>query len=153
MGRHKARCNTQHRSSKNKKKWDYTQTRCPYCGHKLVFRTAEQMGVDEEEGVNFWACSNYPECDAYVRTNRYSQKPRGTVANGELRQLRRETHKVFNRLYESGYMKKDEAYLWLSKVMGCTRQQTHIGQFSEYTCKIVIEEVNKFIQNNPQYFK
>ncbi|MDE5994283.1 MAG: DUF3268 family zinc-finger domain-containing protein [Oscillospiraceae bacterium] len=148
MGRH-------NHSSKNKKKWDYTQTHCPYCGHKLVFRTAEQMGIDEEDGVNFWACSNYPECDAYVRTNRYSQKPRGTVANGKLRQLRQETHKVFNRLYESGYMKKAEAYLWLGNVMGmgCTRQQVHIGQFSEYACKIVIEEVNKFIQNNPQYFK
>lgn len=126
--------------------------RCPYCGHKLIFRTAEQMGIKTEEGVNFWACSNYPECDAYVRTLKNSQKPRGTVANSELRGLRQRTHRVFNKLYKSGYMTRDEAYIWLSRIMGCTGQQAHIGQFSEYNCNLVIKEANKFIKNNPQHF-
>ncbi len=110
------------------------------------------MGIETEEGVNFWACSNYPECDAYVRTIKNSQKPRGTVANGELRALRRKTHYVFNKLYTSGYMTKQDAYVWLKKEMGCTMQQAHIGQFTEYNCKLVIKAAGKFMYNNPQHF-
>lgn len=148
MKRHKAK----NKNLNKKKKRDYKQMRCPYCGQRLVFRIAEEMGIAEQEGVNFWACSHYPECDAYVRTNKNSQMPRGTVANGKLRRLRNETHRVFNQLYESGYMTKGDAYLWLSKVMGCTGQQAHIGQFSEFDCQLVIKEVGKFIANNPRYF-
>lgn len=149
MGRHKTRT----KNYNKKKSKDYKQVRCPYCGQKLVFRTAEEMGIAEEEGINFWACSHYPECDAYVRTKRYSQVPRGTVANGKLRQLRKATHRIFNQLYESGYMTKGDAYLWLSKIMGCTGQQAHIGQFSEYSCQLVIKEAGKLIANNPRYFR
>lgn len=140
------------KNSNKKKKRNNKQIRCPYCGQRLVFRTAEEMGFVEKEGINFWVCSHYPECDAYVRTNRYSQTPRGTVANGKLRRLRNETHRVFNQLYESGYMTKADAYLWLSKIMECTGPQAHIGQFSELECQLVIKEASKFITNNPQHF-
>lgn len=131
-----------------KKSKDYAQVRCPYCGQRLIFRTADEMGFKEKEGVNFWVCSHYPECDTYVRTVQYSQKPRGTVADAKLRQLRTETHRVFNQLYESGYMSKDDAYVWLKEVMGCTGKQAHINQFSEYDCQIVIKEAGKYIKNN-----
>lgn len=148
MGRHKTKYN-KHRRPDVK---SYVEHKCPYCGQKLVFRTAEEMGIKEEDGVNFWACSNYPECDAYVRTNKGTQVPRGTVANKELRELRKNTHAVFNRLYTSGYMTKQDAYVWLKTLMGCTGHSAHIGQFSEYSCKLVIKEANKFIRNNPKYF-
>ena len=71
--------------------------------------------------------SRYPECDAYVRVQPGTAIPLGTLANGELRALRRETHHYFDQLYTSGRMTKQEAYRWLANFLQAPQSQAHIG--------------------------
>lgn len=66
---------------------DKIQLKCPYCGgnsklidSKLIYGRSYGM---------FYACENYPECDAYVGTHKGTVWPRGTLANEELREYRK----------------------------------------------------------------
>ena len=43
--------------------------RCPYCGSTVIYRSAEGIYRDNSRGTMLYVCSNYPECDAYVRTH------------------------------------------------------------------------------------
>ena len=73
--------------------------RCPYCGAPVVYRSADGIYQNNKNGVMLYVCSRYPECDAYVRVQPGTAIPLGTLANGELRALRRETHQYFDKLY------------------------------------------------------
>ena len=88
--------------------------RCPYCGSTVIYRSAEGIYRDNSRGTMLYVCSHYPECDAYVRTHPGTKIPVGTMANHELRNLRNTAHHYFGRLYHSGMMTKQEAYLWLA---------------------------------------
>ena len=35
---------------------------CPYCGGKIVLRSADGIYKDNSKGVMLYVCSNYPEC-------------------------------------------------------------------------------------------
>ena len=86
-----------------KKKGNQTkQMRCPYCGSPVVFRSADGIYRENKEHTMLYVCSRYPECDAYVRVHKGTKTPVGSLADHNLRALRREAHRYFNRLYESG---------------------------------------------------
>lgn len=78
--------------------------RCPYCGATVVYRSADGIYQNNKNGAMLYVCSRYPECDAYVRVQPGTTIPLGTLANGDLRALRRETHHYFDRLYTSGWI-------------------------------------------------
>ena len=69
----------------------------------------------------------YPECDAYVRVQPGTAIPLGTLANGDLRALRRETHHYFDKPSPEGRMTKQEAYRWLANFLQAPQSQAHIG--------------------------
>ena len=92
-----------------------------------------------------YVCSRYPECDAYVRVQPGKAIPLGTLANGDLRALRRETHHYFDRLYTSGWMTKQEAYHWLANFLQAPQSQAHIGYLGEYACKQVIRACKEML--------
>ena len=48
-----------------------------------------------------------------------------------------EAHAAFDPIWKDGYMKRKEAYKWLSKQLDIPEQYTHIGMFGAETCKIV----------------
>jgi len=89
---------------------------CPYCGATVAFRSADGIYRENSKGVMLYVCSNYPKCDAYVRVHEGTKIPVGTMANAELRALRKEAHDAFNRLYYSGLMSRDGAYAWLAAI-------------------------------------
>ena len=93
-----------------------------------------------------YVCSNYPECDAYVRTHAGTRIPVGTMANHELRNLRNTAHHYFDQLYESGYMSKQDAYQWLADLIIAPLSEAHIWYLGEYYCKQVIEESRKLLE-------
>ena len=64
-----------------------------------------------------YVCKNYPECDAYVRVHTGTTIPVGSLANHELRTLRRTAHQYFDQLYLSGMMSKQDAYQWLADLL------------------------------------
>lgn len=121
--------------------------RCPYCGSSVTLRSADGIYRENSRGVMLYVCSNYPKCDSYVRVHEGTTIPVGTLANGELRALRKEAHDAFNRLYYSGYMTRDGAYEWLASLLQSPRSQAHIGNLGEYYCRQVIEESKKLMAN------
>lgn len=93
-----------------------------------------------------YVCSNYPRCDAYVRTHPGTNIPVGTLANHELRTLRNQAHHYFDQLYLSGLMSKQDAYLWLVGLLQVPLSKAHIGFLGEYYCNEVIAESKKLLE-------
>lgn len=113
--------------------------RCPHCGSTMQLRSADGIYKDNPNHAMLYVCRQYPKCDTYVRTHPGTTIPVGTPANRELRLLRNEAHKYFDRLYLSGMMSKQDAYRWLANQLQAPMSQAHIGYLSEYYCKQVIK--------------
>lgn len=124
--------------------------RCPYCGSHVELRSADGIYRDNSAGAMLYVCSRYPACDAYVRVIPGTKLPAGSMASGELRALRIEAHRYFDRLHQSGLMTRSEAYLWLSVTLQSPLSQAHIGCLSEYYCRQVIEESKRMLENRRQ---
>ena len=135
--------------NKNKKKrkgFNGNQMRCPYCGSPVVYRSADGIYRENKKGTMLYVCSNFPECDAYVRVHAGTNIPVGSLANHELRSLRRTAHHYFDQLYLS--MSKQDAYQWLADLIMAPLSEAHIGHLGEYYCKRVIEESRKILDRN-----
>lgn len=117
--------------------------RCPYCGSTTVYRSATGIYQENDDDVMLYVCKNYPACDAYIRTQKGTAIPIGQMANGKLRALRTDAHRLFNQLYLKGFMPKQTAYGWLSSVLGVPQDKAHIAQLSEMQCELVIRETKK----------
>ena len=120
-----------------------TAPRCPYCGSHTILRSADGIYRDNSRREMLYVCKNYPRCDAYVRVQPGTTIPLGTVANKELRELRSEAHRQFDKLHKRGYMSKHDAYQWLEGVLGVTAKEAHIGQLGVLSCNLVIREAKK----------
>ena len=120
--------------------------RCPYCGSTTVYRSATGIYSNNPDDVMLYVCKNYPTCDAYIRTQKGTAIPMGEMANGKLRALRTDAHRLFNQLYLKGYMSKHTAYGWLSSVLGVPQEKAHIAQLSELKCELVIRETKKQLE-------
>ena len=92
-----------------------------------------------------YVCSHYPECDAYVRVHAGTNIPVGSLANHELRTLRRTAHHYFDQLHQSGMMSKQDAYQWFADLICAPLSEAHIGYLGEYYCKQVIEESRRLL--------
>ncbi len=135
------------RKNKQKRKGiNYSGMRCPYCGSSVVFRSADGIYRDNTNGTMLYVCSNYPECDAYVRVHEGTKIPVGSMANKKLRSLRKTAHEYFDQLYQSGIMSKQEAYQWLAELLAVPISEAHIGYLGEYYCNLVIEECRKQLE-------
>lgn len=135
----------------NKKKgkgFNTSKMRCPYCGGTVVYRSADGIYRDNSKGMMLYVCSNYPECDSYVRVHSGTNIPVGSLANHELRSLRRTAHHYFDQLHESGYMTEQDAYQWLADLICAPLSEAHIGYLGEYYCKQIIEESRKILNRN-----
>lgn len=124
-------------------------TRCPYCGSPVVIRSADGIYKENKNDAKLYVCSKYPVCDAYVRIQPGTDNiPIGSMANGELRALRIKAHRYFDCIHQSGLLTKRDAYAWLANAISAPMSHAHIGQLSEYYCRVVIEESKQFLWNN-----
>lgn len=130
---------------KKRKGIDVTAMRCPYCGAPVVYRSADGIYRDNSRKTMLYVCSHYPKCDAYVRVHTGTKIPMGSLANRELRTLRKEAHYYFDQLYKSGCMTRPDAYKWLADFIGAPLSEAHIGRLGEYYCKQVIEHSQKML--------
>ena len=128
-----------------KKRAQHNAPRCPYCGSHAVLKSADGIYRDNERNTMLYVCSRYPVCDSYVRVHPGTKIPMGTMANRELRVLRNEAHRAFDRLHKRGLMTREDAYRWLASVLGVPMGQAHIGCLGEYYCRRVIEESEKVL--------
>ena len=81
-------------------------------------------------------------CDAYVGVHRGTDKPKGRLANKELRYWKMAAHEAFDPIWQSKTMKRNEAYKWLARRMGLKTKDTHIGMFDVRQCRKVIKICN-----------
>ena len=119
---------------------------CPYCGNKAVL--SDSSVIYGKSYGQVYLCSNYPVCDAFVGVHKGSVKPLGTLANNELRDLRKRAHNLFDRIWRDKEMSRNGAYRWLADKMGLSRKQTHIAMFNESQCRQVIEIMKERTKDN-----
>jgi len=81
-------------------------------------------------------------CDAYVGVHRGTDKPKGRLANKQLRYWKIAAHEAFDPIWQTKLMKRNEAYKWLAECMGLDQKKTHIGMFDVEQCKQVIKICN-----------
>ena len=122
--------------------------KCPYCSCSAVLRDASFVYGGKAIERYVYVCSRYPACNSYVGVHENTLLPKGTLANGDLRNKRIRAHKAFDSIWKIGIMNKAEAYRWMQYRFGLTSQQAHIGFFSEYMCEQLIQECEKALQNN-----
>lgn len=118
---------------------------CPYCGRPTEF-------VDSVEiyGVSYGMMYLCRPCNAHVGVHKGTDRALGRIATRNLRMLKREAHKYFDMIWELGYMKRSEAYSWLSNTLEIPVEYTHIGMFSEKTCTRVIYFSKLFLNDSRQ---
>ena len=112
---------------------------CPYC-HKPADLVAGQTLFPfrpDLAGRYFWVCT---PCDARVGCHESGTKPMGRLANAQLRLAKTEAHRHFDPIWqELKIMTRSEAYRWLSKELGISRQHCHIGFFNITRCQRTVE--------------
>ncbi len=121
---------------------------CPYCRRTAVLRPASYVyGKDTLNPDSYlYVCSGYPACDAYVGAHEKSMRPKGTLANSDLRNKRIQAHRALDALWKEGYMTRHSAYIWLQNRLNLRERDMHIGMFSEYLCGETIRECTEFME-------
>lgn len=110
---------------------------CPYCG-----RQAQYVDSKVVYGRSYGMIYLCRKCDAYVGVHKGTDNPLGRLANKELRYWKMAAHAAFDPLWQSGRMKRNDAYAWLAEQMGLMPEGTHIGMFDVAQCKTVIKICN-----------
>lgn len=119
-----------------------TPPTCPYCHATAILADASAVYGPKFEGAfNLWICLNYPDCDSYVGVHKdqIEPKPLGTMANAELRKLRKRVHAMFDPLWKpgpcqefKGRLARKDAYRWISEKMG---RDFHTAEANEEECR------------------
>lgn len=131
-----------------KQKMKHLPVKCPYCGRQAILRNASYVYKENALDKYLYVCSGYPECDSYVGVHTNTLQPKGSLANGDLRHKRIETHRLFDAIWKNGIFSRKEAYRWMQDKFSLTSGQAHIGQFSEYLCDCLMDECHKVLKNN-----
>ena len=111
-----------------------TKVKCQYCGNAA--QLVDSRAVYKKSYGNIWIC--YP-CDAYVGCHKGTYKPKGSLANIELRKARIRAHDAFDYYWKTGNISRKRAYLWLADRLGIKFNDCHIGMFDIETCDRVVE--------------
>lgn len=122
---------------------------CPYCNAPAVKKDSSII-YGRSYGMAY-VCSNYPKCDTYVGTHKETQEPLGTMANASLRSARRQTHALFDPLWQSKVFGRRDAYQILADLMKLDITKTHIAMFDLNQCfqaqHLIINIIQKMALN------
>lgn len=111
---------------------------CPYCGalsEKVNGSTIYPHRKDLSRKT-FYRCQ---PCKAFVGCHDGTEHPLGRLANAELREAKKQAHAAFDPIWKRGYMKRKDAYFWLSRQLGLKYSETHIGMFDVETCQKTVQ--------------
>lgn len=130
--------------------------KCPSCGSSVSFTSnAVIYGKVYGNGL-VYICNNWPRCDSFVGAH-FDATPLGTLADGKLRRLRGEAHRLFDELWkpsDDGFktIYRHEAYNYLANYMQIPVDQCHIGMFDAGQCIQVIEFMKVFSRDEFEIF-
>ena len=115
---------------------------CPECGGRLVLRPS-QYGP-------FWGCENWGTTGCKGSVSAHADgRPMGTPVTAEVKKLRRQTHELFDQLWQGPkpFMTRDRAYQWMQQVMGLSAEEAHMGQFGADECRKLLAIVIPFLRD------
>ena len=110
---------------------------CPGCGETARLTTRNEIGQYPADG-KIYLCPNYPRCDYYVGCHRGTDKPLGTMADADLRRMRKKAHDALDWTWRNRRMTRGEAYRKLSEHLDLSIKKTHIGMFDTEQCRETI---------------
>lgn len=120
---------------------------CDYCHRDAKLVTGRVLYPHRPDlwHRRFWHCS---PCGAFVGCHQRGKngdgtRPLGRLANAELRRWKRRAHDAFDPLWRTRTMTRQEAYSWLSKTLGVSAANCHIGMFDVDGCRAVIAAVDQ----------
>lgn len=114
---------------------------CPVHGLPMVSRKGP-FGT-------YHCCPKRPECD--IIGDWSDHDGRFHVSTQADRDARKLAHATFDPLWQSGHMRRHEAYRWLAEQLGITdREQCHIKHFKEAEALRVVAIVQAYVSANPQ---
>lgn len=116
---------------------------CPYC--KKETRIVDSIRVYKKK--SYGLISMCVPCGAYVGVHKDTIIPLGRVAKKDLREVRKEAHGYFDRIWKNGYMDRTDSYKWLSEQLNTPFEFTHIAMFSKVTC-MKVSKLSKNLINH-----
>ena len=108
---------------------------CPYCDGKMSLTDSGRL-YGESYGW-LYVCSNHPECDTYVGCHQGTQIAMGTPADRQLRNVRRKTHKLFDRVWHgrgNRQRRRCNAYKRMRELLCISEERAHIAMLSVEEC-------------------
>lgn len=114
---------------------------CGYCGGSAPLVTGRELYPHRPDLAHVAAYWCRP-CDARVGVHDGTDRPKGTLANAELRRARMDAHAAFDPLWRRGprrrFRRRGEAYRWLAGELGLALDDTHIALFDEARSRAVV---------------
>ncbi len=114
----------------------------------MILRPAAEIYRDCQNDRKLYVCHNYPACNTYVAVHPGTNQPMGVPADGDLRNLRIQAHRKFDRIWQTGIMTRENAYRWFADSLGLSLKDAHIGMCSEYRCKELIRLCDEVLARN-----
>jgi len=108
---------------------------CTYCGEKVILTTNDYI-----YGRRYYKQSKYSQncncyvcvaCKASVGTHADGTTPLGRLANAKLKVLKMQAHSLFDPIWQSGEMRRGEAYAMLVAKLRIPKDECHFGWFDE----------------------
>ena len=133
---------------------------CPYCNKPARLADTKEIYKTRSYGKAY-ICVDYPGCDSYVGVHNGTDKPKGRMANAELRAAKIKAHAAFDPIWRERFriksaqdksytkgMARNGKYKKLSQILGIPRDECHIGMFDIDTCNRVIAICNSGVLND-----
>ena len=121
---------------------------CPYCDSPTLEVTGHEIyGQGRGYGhIKMYKCSG--SCDAYSGSKLEFgvRVAMGSLANKELRELRKKCHKLFDVQWKGNSnepLARRKCYIWLQEFTHLPEELAHIGMFNIEQCNIFIAELTK----------
>ncbi len=112
---------------------------CPYCKKPAEFMSSVDF-YGHDYKTNLYVCL---PCDARVGTHGRGKTPLGTMANSNLRSLRKECHRRFDVRWKTGKVSRSKAYQQLAEMMNLPSEKAHIGMFDKVQCTKLLSLIPK----------
>jgi len=110
---------------------------CPYCAAAATLKDASV--IYKKPGLGkVYVCNNYPGCDSYVGVHEDTDQPKGSLANGKLRDLRKKVHAVIDPFWRDGSFDRRDVYRVFSQIMNV--RAFHVGELREEPAKAFIDD-------------
>ena len=103
--------------------------------------------VSPGSSKNYYVCSHYPDCDAYMACDdKFELK--GRVANGWLRHQRLVAHRYINLITDSQIMPEKAVYMVISSKLGVSLRNAHIRFSNDGNIEKIIAILREILDNN-----